>query len=243
MKTICLITFSLLISSVCIAQATVEQAEKLTKKITAFYHVLQADPKVKHGLYQARHDKNMALASGLYENDKRVGLWHFFDYQGNLLQNFNYDKNVLTYEALDDQVNGFKYFFDKTVKATDTVTKPIKIGGRYFGYLNYMTLFKLPKEFDTESHPSYNLITVELLVSPGGHLADYIIHLPVWGGKKDLSFNIDMLSEEDKVFIPATINGEPVSARIIIPCSIDGRGNLTFGILAKVLESMREDSN
>lgn len=235
MKTICLTIFSLLCCTASLAQETIEQAQKLTKKITAIYHVLKSDPQIKQGLYQARHDKTMALASGLYQNNKRTGMWHFFDYQGNLLQNFNYDVNVLTYEAPDEQPTGFKYFFDKPIKATDTVTKPIRIGGRYFGYLNYMTLFKLPREYDTDSHPSYKLITVELLISPGGHLADYTIHLPTWDGIRDLNFNIDLINEEDKIFIPATLNGEPVSARIAIPCSIDGRGNLTFGV--------REDMN
>lgn len=220
---------SLLISTLSFAQGTIEKAQKLTKKITAVYHVLETDPNIKEGLYQARHDKTMALASGLYKNNKRVGIWHFFDYNGNLLQNFNYDNNTLTYEAPDDLGGGFKYAFDKKVVATDTVTKPIRIGGRYFGYLNYMLLYKEPKGDTWDPSVTYNKATVELLVSPGGQLADYTIHLMYYGKIRDLHVNLDLLNEEDKLFIPATINGEPVSSSIVIPCNIDNRGNMIFG--------------
>src|SRR5476651_677819 len=95
---------------------------RITKKITAVYHVLKSDMNIKQGLYQVKHDKEMALASGLYANNKRVGMWHFFDYTGNLMQNFDYDRNMLTYEAADDDQSGFQYLFDVKVVATDTVT-------------------------------------------------------------------------------------------------------------------------
>lgn len=240
MKTFYLIIFSLLCYSASFAQETVELAEKLTKKITVVYHVLQTDPQVKHGLYQARHDKNMALVSGLYNNNKRIGLWHFFDYQGNLMQNFNYDKNLLLYEAPDDQSVLFTYMFDKPIKATDTLTKPIKVGGRYFGYINYMRLFKIPKDYSEET---YRSAMVELLISPGGHLADYTIHLPSYNNPLDLNFNIDLLSDEDKTFIPATLNGQPVSARISIRCTIDNSGNLTFGTPPNANDGDRQNFN
>lgn len=229
MRSINLIICFVFICSVSFAQGTIEKTQKLNKKITAVYHVLQTDPAVKEGLYQARHDKTMALASGLYKNNARVGLWHFFDYDGNLVQNYNYDKNILTYEAPDDLSNGFKYAFDKKIIATDTITKPIRIGGRYFGYLNYMLLYKEPKGDTWDPSVTYNKATVELLISPGGHLADYTIHLLYYGSVRDLHVNLDLLSEEDKIFIPATVNGEPVSSSIVIPCTIDMKGNMVFG--------------
>lgn len=221
--TICL----LLLCTGSFAQETIERSQKLTKKITEVYHVLQSDPNIKHGLYQARHDKKIALASGLYAHNKRVGVWHFFDYAGNLLQNYNYDQNLLTYEAPDDSGSRFKYLFDKKVISTDVLTKPVKIGGRFFGYINYMKVFKKPADADYEDLDRAN-ITIELLISPGGHLAAYTIHVRNYNYNNDLSVNIDLLSEEDKTFIPATLNNEPVSARIVIPCQLDRNFELMF---------------
>ena len=181
---------------------------------------------IKQGLYQVKHDKEMALASGLYANNKRVGMWHFFDYTGNLMQNFDYDRNMLTYEAADDDQSGFQYLFDVKVVATDTVTKPMKIGGRYFGYVPLINLFKKP-EWLTMSYDSYPLITIELLVSPAGNLANYTIHINDYR-QTNLNVNINLLNQEDKTFVPATINGQPVSSRILIPCRLDDNGNIAW---------------
>ncbi|MES2277429.1 MAG: hypothetical protein V4592_15500 [Bacteroidota bacterium] len=227
MKTIYLIITSLLVCSVSLAQETIERVSKLKKNVTENYHVLLNNPNVKHGLYQVRFEKNKALASGLYANNKRVGIWHFFDYKGNLMQNYNYDQNQLTFEAPDEPRSGFKYLFDKPVVSTDVVTKPVKIGGRYYGYLNYLLIFKKPSDIGYIDS-QYTNATIELLISPGGHLADYTIHLIGDNYRNDLSVNIDLLSDEDKTFIPATLNGDPVSARIVIPCVMDRSGNLVF---------------
>lgn len=227
MKTIYLTIFSLTISTVSLAQETIEVNQKLTKTITAVYHVLKAKPEIKQGLYQVRHDKTVALASGLYANDKRVGIWHFFDYKGTINQNFDYDHNKLTYEAPDDQAPDFTYLFDKKLADTDVVTKPIKIGGRYLGYLPYLQVFKRPTDLNYDSAP-YIRVTIVLLISPGGHLADFTIHLSDLNFQRDLSVNIDLMADEDKTFIPATLNREPVSARITIPCAIDKNWNLVF---------------
>jgi hypothetical protein len=199
---------------------------RITKKITAVYHVLKSNMNVKQGLYQVKHGKEMALASGLYNNNKRVGIWHFFDYKSNLMQNFDYDHNIITYEAVDDDLSRFKYLFDVKVAATDTVTKPMKIGGRYFGYLPLINFFKQPDWLEMY-YGSYPTLTLEILVSPAGNLADFTIHINDYD-KNSLNVNINLLALEDKVFVPATINRQPVSSRIIIPCTIDNSGNIVL---------------
>ena len=181
---------------------------------------------IKQGLYQVKHGKEMALASGLYDHNKRIGIWHFFDLKGNLMQNFNYDQNIITYEAQDDDLSRFRYLFDVKVVATDTITKPMKIGGRYFGYLPLINLFKRPEWLHMD-YGSYPLVNIELLISPAGNLADYTIHIKDYS-QTNLNVNINLLNQEDKTFVPATINGQPVSSRIIIPCSLDNNGNIVL---------------
>jgi hypothetical protein len=206
------------------AQETIEVNRKMTRKITEVYHVLINNMEIKQGLYQARHDKNMALASGLYANNKRIGLWHFFSYDGTLLQNFDYGHNLLTYEAPEDERSVFKYKFDRVVTKTDTVTKPIKIGGRYFGYLPLLLLFKKPEGMYLFNNQPYIPVTIELLVSPAGNLADYTLHVY----ERVFNFNLDLLNQEDKIFLPATINGQTVTSTIMIYCKMDIDGNITL---------------
>ncbi|GAB3905192.1 hypothetical protein GCM10028826_07190 [Mucilaginibacter boryungensis] len=208
-----------------LAQETLLQAQKLTKDIVLIYNVLKDNKQIKDGLFQARYQKSKALASGLYRNDKRVGVWHFFDKQGTLTQNFDYDNNRLTYEAPDD--SNFTYVIDKDFKQTDTVTKPIRIGGRCYGYIPYLLLFQKPADllyYDRESIS----VTLELLISPAGNLADYTIHLSGFEYKNDLNVNINLLNAEDKIFVPATMNGEQIASRILVRCKMDNIGRLVL---------------
>jgi hypothetical protein len=208
------------------AQETMLVNQKLPNKLVAVYNVLKSDIKIKQGLYQVRRDKKTAIVSGVYTNNKRTGLWHFFDSKGTLIENFNYDTNELTYEAPDTRQEGFKYVFDKDFTSTDTITKPIRVGGRYYGYLPYLNLFKKPKDLNTIDQAYLN-VYIELLISPGGVLADYNIHISsdYYNFERTLNVNLDLLPLDDKIFIPATINRQPVASRITIPCLIDNSGN------------------
>lgn len=200
------------------AQETVAETQKLIDGNKETYHVLKSNPKIRQGIYQVRH-KNKAVVSGMYNNDKRVGMWHYFDAKGNLLQNYDFDNHQINYEAPDStSVSKFTYLYDQEIKPTDRVTKPVRIGGRYYGYFPYIKLFKSIESFILID----NLMTVtfELLISPGGNLADNTIYLNYPFSQKTLKPDIGRLDHDDKLFVPATINYEPVSSRISITCRV-----------------------
>lgn len=217
----------MLVISSTYAQDTVLVTQKLPNKLTEFFYALKSNPDIKQGLYQVRY-KNIAIVSGLYTNNKRSGIWHFFNRQGQILQNYNYDKNELLNETREQPGDGFKYIFDKDFTRDDIVTKPVKIGGRYYGYLPYLNIFKMPKDLNV-NHEAINAY-IELLISPGGRLADYTIHLSSswYDFDRTLNVNLDLLNDADKQFIPATINKEAVACRIIVQCNVDGSNKLVF---------------
>ena len=169
--------------------------------------------------------KKFALASGKYKDDKRVGIWHFLDRKGELIENYNYDTNTLLHEAIEDSTTNFQYLFDYEPKDGDRLTKPIKIGGRYFGYLPYLRLVKLPADIRETGNMTYDVI-LELLISPGGLLADYNVKLKSRWDERVYNLNIKQIPEEDRLFIPATVNKNPVSVRIAIYCHINEDGNI-----------------
>lgn len=205
----------------CFAQEKVERKNKLTSLVFERYHtIIETNKQVKDGLYRAFYTKKVVIASGIYTNDKRTGLWHFFGTNQNLLENYNYDLNRLTYEAPDDTSSNIRYVIDNKITDTDYVTKPIRIGGRYYGYVPYLRLFKIPDDL-MDINRSSCLVMLELLISPGGRLADYKIHVNVSGYERVIGINPDVLKEEDKVFIPASFNKQPISSRIFIQCYIN----------------------
>ncbi|MDN3547026.1 hypothetical protein [Mucilaginibacter aquaedulcis] len=209
-------------------QETTVVKHKLTDGVTEKISVLKSDKGIRQGLYQAVSDEGRAVASGNFEHDKKVGVWHFYDMRGRLVQNYDYTKKQLLYEALEDTTSNLRYFVDKILTDTDRTTKPVKPGGRYFGYIPYLKLFKLPQSLMGIDRLQ-SVAVIELLVSPYGRLADYKVHLysgPTY--EKVFNMNLNALNEEDKIFIPATINNEPVGCRIMIRCSIDNYGGIGF---------------
>jgi hypothetical protein len=209
------------------AQQTVERKSKLTPQVSEVYNVLENKLTVMHGMYAAYFKKQL-VAAGKYDNGKKIGTWSFFDPQGKLLQRYNYDQPKLVYEAPEDSTATIVYRVDKTLNDTDRITKPIRIGGRYYGYLRYTNLVKLPEDLSRLDNQT-SAVTMELLVSPGGRLAEYKLRIQsVYFPDVVLNLNIDLLSEEEKVFVPATYNYNPVSCQIIVKCQFSGSDTISL---------------
>jgi hypothetical protein len=207
----------------CFAQDLIKRTRKITPEVTEKYMaIIGADREIKQGLYQALYNKKIPIAVGKYTDDKRTGTWQYFNKRGEPIQRYNYDTNTLQLETREDETSNMSYEFDLSPNETDRLTKPIKIGGRYYGYLPYLKCFELPRDMREEDLSMYYVI-LELLISPGGRLAEYKIHIKTpWDNDYDRVININpnRLFDDDKKFIPATLNGDPVSARIMINCFI-----------------------
>lgn len=212
----------------CLAQQYIQKKNDLTRRVSEEYSVNKSNEYIKDGRYLAYYRKNI-IASGNYDTGKRVGIWHFYDYRGTPIQNFNFDAMNLSYEAPEDSTSHLRYFVDKKITDTDMLTKPLRIGGRYFGYIPYLSAFKVPfSMYDVRS--DLFMVWVELLVSPLGRLADYKVYLTSYYYRYDQTFSFDtrLFKEDDKLFIPATINKQPVICRILIRCSLQSDGSIDF---------------
>lgn len=209
------------------AQQTTVIKNRLAQNVTERITVLKSDKNIKEGLYQAITGDNIALASGSYTNNVKNGIWNFYDPHAHLLQRYDYTNKQLLFEAPEDTSSNCRYIVDYPLTDTDRVTKPVKIGDRYYGYINYLKLFKMPSDMPQMNYDAVTA-TVELLVSPGGRLADFTVHLESLGYDQRLGVNRDLLSEEDKTFIPATLNSKPILCRILIRCFLTGGGRLDF---------------
>jgi antitoxin component YwqK of YwqJK toxin-antitoxin module len=167
---------------------------------------------------------------GNYTQGKRTGQWRFYNDKGHLMQIYNYDTDSLKFEAREyANTSDIGYAIDRVISDTDKATKPIKAGGRYYGYLPYLGLFKVP--FSTYQYDvTGGVAVIELLISPLGRLADYKVHAVCGLIEYDQTVTMDvkLFKEEDRKFIPATFNGAPVMSRILIKCRITQSGGLDF---------------
>lgn len=210
---------------VCLAQTEVVRKNKITSTVTEKYNtVIAADRQLKQGLYQALYNKKVVLAQGKYVDDKRVGLWRFFDKKQRLLQVFNYDTGKLVFEAPEDETSNFRYQIESNTKDSILITKPLKQGGRYFGYLPYLRFFKMPDEMLGNNEGVK--IVIELFITSMGRVAEFKIHTINSFYKNTVKIDPNQLFEEDRSFIPATYNNAPISSSIFISCYINKHGEL-----------------
>jgi hypothetical protein len=205
----------------CFAQETVERSRKLTPEVTEKYNVLKSDYNIMQGMYAA-YLKKVLVAAGNYNKNEKIGTWTFFDANGKVNQRFNYDRKTLVYEAPQDSTSNIRYVVDDSLKNNPIFSRPVRIGGRYYGYLPYVNLIKLPASVSNLNNMT-DRATMELLITPLGRLAEYKLRIsPVGAQNQDedvvLNINLNLLTDEDKLFVPATLNNAPVSVRIIIPC-------------------------
>ena len=148
---------------------------------------------------------------------------------GNLNERYNYDKKQFTYEAPLYAGADLSYMFDDTLKKGDRLTRPLKIGGIYYGFIPYLSIFKLPFDTMDIETDSFGAV-VELLISPLGRLAEYKVRVSSAYYQYDRTFTMDLglFSEEDRTFVPATLNGKPVMSTILIKCYVSSKGELDF---------------
>lgn len=201
----------------------------LTENVKEKFEVLKSDGKTKDGLYRAIYTgTNTVIAQGRYENNKRIGIWHYWDVHGRLIETFDYTNIRLLSEEPVDAISRqyIWYSFDQHLSDSDRITKPLRIGGRCYGYIPYLQLFRLPKDY-SDVDVRFLKAVLEILVSPGGRLADLKVHI-LFPGNPDYvtSFSPNIFNEEDKEFIPATVNGKRVISRIFLACQITYNGTL-----------------
>lgn len=223
-----ILTCLLAINKASAQEETSKKTNYLTDSVKEEYHVLKSNKHIKHGLYTAVYQKDVPVATGMYDNDKQIGLWRFYDSKGILRQTYDYSAKKLIYEAPEVVGSNLHYFADIDIDSTDVITKPIKIGGRYYGYIPYLKLFKLPDDISDIDRVKYTA-QVELLISPLGRLAYYWVRITGHDGYERLiRMNINLPNQDDKIFTPCTKNGEPIACRIIITARITDSGHLDF---------------
>ena len=220
---------SILLSTInCVAQQNIEKKNRLTNQVIERFYVQPDNQQIKDGPYHAFFRRRVVVAEGNYTKGKRSGTWHFYNTKGALFQTYNFDKDSLEFEGRERVATDFHYLVDKEISDTDRVTKPVKIGGRYYGFLPYLGVYKTP--FDVYQSSGFFVAQIELLISPLGRLAEYKVRLvsPILEIDQTVTLSLNFFNEDDKKFIPATINYKPVLSRIFIKCRVTEDGELDF---------------
>src|ERR1700743_853309 len=83
----------------CFAQETIEKKTWLNDDVFEKFQVLKDHQDIKNGTYQALYRRRVPVAQGSYTNNKKTGMWRFYDPKGKLMQVYDYDSKTIRYEA------------------------------------------------------------------------------------------------------------------------------------------------
>jgi hypothetical protein len=220
MKKILLLLLLCYLSGFCCAQDTVkaighelvERTNDPSPNIHEKFTVLKVDKKIKHGLFQAFLDNKTLVASGRYDHGVKVGVWRYCDTRGIMEQAFNYTSKKMLYAKMPD--TAFVQFnFESKINGTDTLTYPVKIGGGFYGY-NHI-IFTMPNQFwkDRSANALAQCKTTYVLnIGADGEITKAIFLVEADKFRHIYEIQLSQLSNEDKLFVPATQNGKLIPA-------------------------------
>jgi antitoxin component YwqK of YwqJK toxin-antitoxin module len=219
------------LSTCCFAQVTVNRSDKLPHSdVVEKYSVLKSDKKVKQGPYTAILH-NITLATGVYLNGERAGIWNFYNTKGTLIQSYNYTDNQVTYADMND-TKAMQYYV-AGVKPTDVVTVPVKVGGSSILQASFFP-DALAKAISNDFGPSADgTFTHIYTLSEKGAILTHDVKVTIQGFSKTYRLDDSKTNAEPTRFTPALANNKPVQSKIAITNNIDltletGSGDLGY---------------
>jgi len=207
---------------------TVARTNKPSENILEKFSVLKADKKIRQGLFQSFYNENKLVASGRYNNGKKIGIWRYSNFNGIINQVYDYTNNKLLFTIMPD-TSFARFEFDTKINDADSLTYPVKIGGNFYGYWFFLSShigqlaldmrndaddFMRAKRY-SEVMKGYRCIHV-LTVGIDGILARWQLLVTGKDFKELYEIKLDKVSEDNKLFIPATQNGKPVASKVYI---------------------------
>ncbi len=223
-------------------QETKKVTEELNTQIKEEYYVLKSDKSIRHGNYQKLHNKNVLLINGFYKNglkdstwteyrwdgkskksigtfseDKKIGIWEYYNFKGDLEQKYDHTKKELVYYKLDDLVKNSEY---KVIKGIDTIkTKldrpPLYIGGTVLMFELASKSFKYPK-IALENGISGKVL-IKFTIDINGKTSNHRIYKGIGFGCNEEALRI--VKEIPENWIPGQMGGNLVDVEYIIPIS------------------------
>lgn len=195
----------------------------LSRHLREVYDVLKTDWKVKDGPYTVINDDKKPVVRGTYTKGLKTGVWDFYDNDGLLVQQFDYDHDSLLFRAKDSLSAVHDDFqIPQGVEDASKLQPPYKIGGAEYGFYLLYDERDIPEAVKSTSGRAN--MTYVLTIDEKGRLESYML---VFGGE---NFNdivirrsVKGLPAEALEYAPAIVAGQPVRSKIsyTIPLAIN----------------------
>lgn len=223
MRTLLLNLLLLLATFSAISQDHQTNKKNLSRHLREVYNVMKTDWKVKDGPYSVINDANLTVVEGAFKNGKKSGLWSYYDDNGKLVQEYDFDHDTLLIQIRDSSsVVHADFEIPQGVEDSSKLRPPYKIGGPEYGFYLLYDERDIPETVKSASGRAN--MTYILTIDEKGRLESYSL---AFGGEHFSDIiehrSIKGLPAEALEYSAATIDGHPVRSKIsyTIPLDID----------------------
>lgn len=195
----------------------------LSRHLREFYDVKKTDWKVKDGSYTVLNDAGATIAKGAYDNGKKSGVWNFYDNDGRLVQQYDFDHDSLLLLVKDSlSVVHEDYQIPQGVEDSSKLRAPYKIGGAEYGFYLLYDERDIPQAI--KSNTGTAEMTYVLTIDEHGMLESYMV---LFAGasidEKMIRHSVKGLPQEALEYACAMVDGKAVRSKIsyTIPLAIN----------------------
>jgi len=174
---------------------------------------LKSKKKVKNGVSKILTGQRV-MATGLYQNDVRIGRWSFYREKDTLDQIYNYSTKKLEFALQDSLI----FYEIDSLKAGDRVIYPAKIGGNHYG-LHFLVKGFTPS-YEFRKYPGLHKVFLIFYIDENGKLIKYDAEVVASGYKKLTNLDLKNFKDEDFDFTPAYVNGKAVPSKLVYESSL-----------------------
>ena len=221
-------------------QETIKKTKSNTSPIgTEIYHVLKSDKSILHGSYQKLNYSNQLIVDGYYNKgakdstwteyirngkvlksgkylaDKRVGLWEFYNYDGQLEQTYDYSTNKLVFLKTDPKQKELKYtvITDTGLLKTKLERAPIYIDGSGSILNTISSNIRYPIRAMEKGISGKVVIT--FTIDKEGKTSNYRVTKGIGSGCDEEALRVMKMTSDS--WLPSILDGQTVSVDYYIP--------------------------
>ena len=219
-----LLILSLLLPAATIAAlAQDHQTNKktLSRHLREVYNVVKTDWKIKDSTYSVINDAGFVVVKGNYVKGKKSGIWSYYDNNGTLVQQYDFDNDSLVSHDTDPaSAVHTDYQIPQGVEDSTQLRAPYKIGGSEYGFYLLYDERDIPQPVKSASGRAE--MTYVLTIDEKGRLESYAL---LFAGESfsDITErrSVRGLPEEALEYSAATIAGQPVRSKISYTIPLD----------------------
>lgn len=203
------------------AQPSRSSKRTLSRSLDEICQSSSTDKNAKAGPCQILDEAKHVLATGIYRNGIKDSCWTYYNVLAQPIQRFDFNTHRLLYDRTDTAtiVHSSFQLLGKTADS-DKVHPPYKIGGANYGFYLFYDARDIPQEVKSASDgASINFV---FYITDEGVLKEWKV---IYKGKQFTDIvrrqSFHGLPPDAFEFMPAQVNGHPVSSLLIYSVSLD----------------------